>query len=184
MEGAFAEVDRVMPYYHRDRNIAYLAHPRTASTSTGRWLQERVRFERWGTHHGKIDQIRDLAPDALIVTTVRNPFDTLVSWALYQEAELTPEWLEAWEANEVNGYVKPGSLWWLHGEAASVHLRFERLTDDLSALLDMPVDLYHDNPTKGRTPDGWRSFYTPEARTWVEEHHAEELARYGYGWGL
>jgi hypothetical protein len=172
-----------MPYYSIERKLLYLAHPRTASVSTGRWLQERAGFANWGRHHGTVnDCIVPVDPDTVIVTTVRNPFDCLVSWALHQGAKLTPEWLEEWEANEANGYVRPGRLWWLHGDDASVHLRFESITSDLAQLLGMEVDLYYDNPTKGRTPNGWRSFYDDRTRAWVEKHHAEELARYGYGW--
>lgn len=68
-------------YVHREKKIAFIAHPKTASSSTSHVLVQELGFVPEGSHH-QIDEamLTDPHDPWAVISTVRQPLDTLVSW--------------------------------------------------------------------------------------------------------
>lgn len=62
-------------YVHEEKKVAFIAHPRTASSATGHTLLQ-MGFTIVGNHHS-LESGRE---DWTVGCTVRNPFDVMVSW--------------------------------------------------------------------------------------------------------
>jgi hypothetical protein len=187
-----------MPYANPDARLAFLAHPRAASHSVARALQDQAGFVPVGTHHAGRDVVADRWPESANWTffcVVRNPYDALVSW-WYKRGkgegfELRPRWLETLErqlsVERPEGDVHlmaPGRLW-LMADECDVVLRFEHLTADLTELLDahglpvvnLPWDV---RSNRGGVPY-WEEYDTA-TRDWVTTRYATELWTWGYAW--
>jgi len=136
-----------------------------------------------------------------IFTTVRNPFDSLVSayikkrdtvpnkkWAtnhplttarvLAAAASTFPEFIES-----QYGSRRPRHLHGTHIEGADFVMRFETLQHDFGVVLaHLGVPDTIEIPQVNRTDRqrGYRSYYTPSSRTVVETVFAPDLERFGY----
>lgn len=68
---------------HREKRLAFICHPRTASHATAQALAG-IGFERVGGHHDVVEE--HLRPWAVSVAcAVRNPLDVLASWWWHSE---------------------------------------------------------------------------------------------------
>lgn len=187
-------------YAHPELQIAYLAHPRTASTATSAAL---CALPGWllmgGTgHHDKRLPVV-VAEDReswTVLTTVRNPFDVAVSWAFAQgrpRTERIPWDLETFRnALERNRWFGEGRRLFWHADGADIVLRFERLAQDLAqavaslGVLGLSAVFAEDpilpmrNVSEGRGGRHYREFYNDETRDYVEQLCAPELEKWGY----
>jgi hypothetical protein len=141
----------------------------------------------------------------LTFTTVRNPFDSLVSLytkkrfpdvntdprltgrkhhealvALAGQSSSFADFLE----RRFGEARRPRHLYPAHLEGADVVMRFEQLQADLSAVLDRLgvegcPEIPRHNATIGRDTD-YRTYYTDAARQLVERVFAPDLERFGY----
>jgi hypothetical protein len=185
-----------MPYINRAARLAFLAHPRAASHSIARALQEQAGFKSEGQHHDGRDRIRRLWPESndwTFFCVVRNPYDALVSWWYKRgkgEYEFGPPWIERLEremgADRPQGYpilLRPGALW-IYADESDVILRHERLGADLDELLGAhglgPITLPWDVQSTRTEP--YQDHYDQTTRDWVADHYGEELRTWGYGW--
>ncbi len=186
-----------MPYVNRSARLAFLAHPRAASHSIGRALQEQAGFTTVRTHHAGRDVVERRWPESsgwTFFCVVRNPYDALVSWWWKRgKADghvFAPPWIEMLERQmgeeRPRGnplLVRPGTLW-IYAEDSDAVLRYEQLDEDLNQLLiahgleavTLPWDV-----CSNRT-EPYQDHYDEPTRAWVAERYAEELRAWGYGW--
>ena len=144
--------------------LIYLAHPRTASVATERALV--LAFgggRRTMNHHDEIEQISDKLSTEMVVTTIRDPLDLIVSWFV-----LNPDWHALGLNNFIKDYghsalTRNGHLFY-HLSKATCLLRYERLQDDLNAMLLglglQRVEIPTTNVTKNKKD--FLSYHTPE----------------------
>ena len=186
-----------MPYVNRAARLAFLAHPRAASHSIARALQEQAGFTAVQTHHDGREVVTRRWPEAegwTFFCVVRNPFDALVSW-WYKRGRndghgFGPAWIERLEremgverpsGNPV--LVQPGRLW-IYADDSDTIVRYEHLDADLDELLaahDLPtVTLPHD--VCSNRPEPYQEQYDRVTRDWVTDRYGEELRTWGYGW--
>ena len=69
-------------YIHKEKKIAFIAHPKTASLAMGQTLLG-MGFEQIGSHH----QFKEIWCLKHTFSVVRNPFDLFVSWYYSQPAK-------------------------------------------------------------------------------------------------
>ena len=172
-------------YYHRDARLIYLAHPRTASNATVEALLS-IGFKTHERHHGGICDAME-RKQWYVFTTVRNHFDTAVSWVLRRTRDRrgwSREIVE-WALTEpVNRWVWESEMWGLHGHDSDEVLKYETLQGSLNALLnrfDLPsVELPRKNETQHRRGRHYHEFFDEDSRAYIEERFGEEMKRYGY----
>jgi hypothetical protein len=188
----------------------YLATPHTASIATTRALatlkgavvsdiNEIVdlkvdrRFPK-GTHHSTRAELRSRQPESFVgvelaVTTIRNPYDLLVTWWLRQKKILEEHtgrevtfrrFVETCDEGTLGGpYLRGGKIFWQDADYA---LRYEKLQDELDSFLDRfrikPVRLDWTNVTAQKLP--WLSYYDEETRTIVRHRFGDEIRSLGY----
>lgn len=177
-------------YAHREKKIAYLAHPRTASTSTAAALVSLPGWKMTGSH-GHHDGLFEIPggerPDWLVMTTVRNPFDLVVSHVFSSHKKRAAQKKLEFDIPTVRTVVETNSWcrkrFWHTGEATHV-LRFETLVDDLGSALaerDEPMpELPHKAASVSRDGKHYREFYTDEVKEYVAGAFAPELEEYDY----
>lgn len=129
-------------YILEEHNLAFIAHPKTASSATKRVLRG-LGAKLYGTHHEvKEDHCqRLLDAGGIIMSTVRNPFDLFVSWYFHYAArrgegnEIEPfkEWLPFIMENP-NPYMKRGLFYGL--KWSNRVLAFESLQWDFGVVLE------------------------------------------------
>lgn len=118
-----------------------------------------------------------------VFTTVRNPFDILVTWCKKYEEPV----------NE-NGIVKvlnkssylscnPPKLY-VHRRDVDGFLRFEKIENDLNHVLEAhglePVELPVINQTESRIGDHYSQYYDDKTRQFVAEKFSEQLSTFNY----
>ncbi len=182
-------------YVHRGARLVYLAHPRTASVATAAMLQV-VGFEHDPTvsHHAPLDGRESTFTEERaswhVFTTVRNHYDTCVSWAFNgpnaKTVAKTGLTVNILERALDNGWVHDHELWWPHGPHVDQVLRYETLQSDLAQLLHanrlyVPT-LQRRNVTELRRNASYRDFYTTETQAYVAERFKDELLEYGYSY--
>jgi Sulfotransferase family len=199
-----------MAVYVATHGLLFIGNKRTASTALGRELEARlggvyVPAKRMqladgievSKRHSTLAQIAELGlidrplESLHKFTTVRNPFDSLVSWwaKLRFRDNRIGGWVQREEASFREWIAKrfakapPESM---HDEfvaGCDVVLRYESLDDDLTRLLESrgiePFKLPRTNETTERRRD-WREEYDPPTRAIVERVFASDLARYEY----
>ena len=162
-------------YVHPGRQIAYLAHPRTASGATAEALLG-IGFTQVGKHHGagNLTGLR-------VLTTVRNSWDAAVSW-VFGRCKAGPE---NWDvatfkaALKGNHWIKDHRMWFHLGRADEV-LRYETLREDLREALGEEIELPRRNVATARHGRDYREFYTPETERYIGRLFGEEIAELGY----
>ena len=187
-----------MPYVNRNARLAFLAHPRAASHSIARALQEQAGFKVVGAHHGPRAEVEAIHPESTGWTffcVVRNPYDALVSWwwkrGKRDGHEFSVAWIEMLErqmgVERPRGnptLVRPGQLW-VYADDSDAVIRYERLDADVNELLEAhglnPVELPWDVQS-ARMGQPYAEHYDEATRAWVAEHYADELRTWGYGW--
>lgn len=194
----------------REQRLLFIGNKRTGSTAVGRALEsafdgiyvpgERrpstdggVISRRHATllqlvEHGLLDVDRR---ELCVFTTVRNPFDSLVSqWAkLRFRANRAGNWVQhraapfsSWVVKRF-GRARPTSMHAEYVAGVDVVLRFERLAADLDEFLlarGLPaITVERENETVERTPD-YRSYYDEPAFEIVARVFREDLERFDY----
>lgn len=179
-------------YIHRETQIAYLAHPATASQATQTALRFQADFVSWGPHHSRPEGFS--LEGWTVVSVVRNHFDALVSWA--HKLRNKPGWdaptgpddfgLETVRALIDWGgqWVKPHRLWWLHTDASTIVFRMEDgLEGQFNGLLRDhglgPIEIPRLNESPDRDRD-YRRYYDAPARAFVEGCWWDEMRRFDY----
>jgi hypothetical protein len=182
-------------HVHRAKRLAFLPAPKTASQATRDALLNHYGFEACGGHHDGPNDVEGFDPsDWYFFTTVRNPFDLLLSftWGMIKAKTYpnvtVPALERVWEKNPFH-YREPGQLFrflWEDWPRASLTiLRYEFLHQELSVFLrkegfSRPLGaLELVGPTRDK-PKDWRPWWSPEAREYIETRHAAELERLGY----
>jgi len=168
-------------YVHEEKRVAFIAHPRTASTATGAALLS-LDFTQWVNHHG-INPKWD--PEGWTVfATVRNPFDLMVSWyykAKYRELEFQ-YWLPNFIAVS-NQYLDLGMFFGLR--YCTRVLRYEQLQQDfdfvMSELGFPQIDIPLKNVSTARPDKPLSEYYDPKLINLMKAHFGEEIRQNGYG---
>ena len=187
-----------MPYVNPEARLAFLAHPRAASHSISRALQDQASFLCVPTHHGDRSVVERAYPESTdwtFFSVVRNDYDALVSW-WYKRGKndghvFGPTWIEQLEHEIGNGrpqpypiLAKPGELW-IYTDESDAILRCEQLDADLNELLIAhglgPVTLPWDVKS-ARNGKPYQEYYDDVTRNWVAERYGEELRTWGYDW--
>ena len=190
--------------------FVYLATPHTATIATTMALlqledaipsdiHEIKKFHEgpWlakASHHATLEELKEKTPqhftgNEISVTTVRNPFDLIVTWWLRQRKQLGEkagreptfcEYLEMADEGTSGGpYIRDGRIFWLRTDKV---FRYERLTRDLDRFLKKfrlpPVELPRTNVTSDKAP--WISYYDSRAREIAVRKFGEEAKEYAY----
>jgi hypothetical protein len=182
--------------------LVYLATPHTASIATAAGLSN-LPGARATTRKGNVSEVlpvthhasrKDVEPymtgSELVVTTVRNPCDLVVTWWLRQQPavkkyigeDATFEQFVS-RVDEVIGvsgpFLKDGKIFW---HDCDTIIKYENLVEELNALLvclDLPtVSLSLINVTKGKK--SWIEYYNEQTLAIVRERFKEEIFQYGY----
>lgn len=176
--------------------MVYVAHPRTASLATEAALKE-IGFS-WapGAHrHMAISQspfweglTEEERSEWEVMTTVRNPFDALVSWWFIRKLgyyRICTGWVSDIMEHDPK-YMMCGQLFFLHGEDATRILRFETLERDLTeALADrgLPAPPLRElNRSLRRSRRPYQDFFDTETREYTEWLLSEDFRKYDYEW--
>jgi hypothetical protein len=176
--------------------LVYLATPHTASMSTTKTLATLPgalsRPKLPVTHHASRKDVEPhMTGTELVVTTVRNPCDLVVTWWLRQQVaakryigpDVTFEQFVS-RVDEVIGvsgpyFCKDGKIFWHDCDHA---LKYENLAKELNEMLvrlDLPtVTLVRENVTPNKKP--WMEYYNEKTLAIVRERFKEEIAQYGY----
>jgi hypothetical protein len=116
-------------YVNEQKKTIFIAHPRTASSATGHILLE-MGFVIQGNHHSFDTELN--LHGWTVASTVRNPFDTLVSWYYNKPREASfKDWLPIF-LNSCHFLQGPRMF---YGTLYCTHvLRFEELQYDFNCL--------------------------------------------------
>lgn len=182
----------------------YLAHPRTASIATANAIAGKCipGTEIAGAHHHDSLGREWSNKEWVVMTTVRNPFDTLTSWHCYTKKDSPLDidyiyWLFAYDppspapgstrAMRNSRYFPTwGKLWGLHCPWATHILRYETLAVDLNAALAdagaRPVKIPLTNVSKFRNGTRYQDVIDPKTRAFIEREFGEEMEELDYHW--
>ena len=134
-------------YILEDRRIAFIAHPKTASTATAAALTD-LGFQQVYNHHG-VEVPAGGWSGWRVISTIREPLDTLVSW--YFHVNRQPQrpdfnqWLRVFIRHPVR-YLSERMFWAL--PVTTDVLIYKHLAEDWKSLLE-DLDLPHvDIPVK------------------------------------
>lgn len=185
------------PKYWHDQKIAFLAHPRTASTSTRDALLKigfhdnpltRPRL----SHHTRLS--KKLSPDWIVFTTVRNHYDTIISWYfkdnVWKDQPLNVEWLDRFlgSEDEIHDWVGGKRLWSMHLPFTTHILRFENIQQDLNDVLALrglgPAKMQLANVSTHRHKQHYTEVFDKKTRRYVYDRFGEEMEELGYHWEL
>jgi hypothetical protein len=166
--------------------MVFLATPHTGSRATCRALAEIDGAVEAGSHHVPWTELREhpsVRGGELRVSTVRNPYDLMVTWWLQTGPHVGTAF-----ADFVRHYpfrvTVPGASGCLyhHADDSHVLLRWETLEEDLNAVLGWravaPVKLQRVGVTQDKRP--WQTYYDPEALRAANARFAREFTRHGY----
>jgi hypothetical protein len=179
--------------------MIYLAHPRTASISTGHALK-RLGFICPQGHHDTLGYglsiaaekgyELDLASDGdwTIATTIRYHLDSLVSWWHYlgRKVPLDPGFVDyIIRVNRNFDYFPIEREWFgLHRHQADTLLRFERIEDDLNRWLRArgfaSVPLPHDGGTLRPSGVPFKFFVDRTTADYIAGRYGDEIEELGY----
>ena len=218
-----------MALYSESHRLLFIMNPRTGCTATGRLMTEQMggvflpaedTLDENGKvtlkqKHTTLPELKEagLVDDAFLssvhtFTTVRNPFDSLVSLWTKKKYKYVGRKLKDPNSivNKLRSYAKDldfiqdhtFSEWVVefigkrenpklnarHLEGVSHFLRFEDLQGEFDAFLksvgiEEKFEIPLGNVTKNRTKD-YRSYYSDEARDVVQKKYANELTSLGY----
>lgn len=172
-----------------NHNLAYIAHPKTASAATSDALKDLGVIVRGAHHDAEEKWCRPiLDTGGLIMSTIRNPFDSMVSWYFHYKmrrkgVEMEPfgEWLTTQLGNP-NQYIKRGLFFGLPW--TNRILRFEHLQADFDqvmteigiGLIEIPIKNVS-TPREGRP---YQEMYNDQLIQLVRSHFGSEIAEHGY----
>jgi hypothetical protein len=171
--------------------FGFICHPKTASQTTRAALRGLGARSPAG-HHGYDSQEIDFILDngGIVASTVRNPFDTIVSWWAFGEMMCKKRqnagkpapflyWLPR-ILESGNGYIEKGLFY--AAELCSDIIRYEgNIPDQLNSLLTECGWPSVELPVVGESPRGpYQNYYDIPAALMVDRYCREELDRWGY----
>ncbi len=177
-------------YVIEDKNFGYIAHPKTASSATSRAVRDTLGAKPKGNHHdAKEEWCRPILDSGgIIMATIRNPYDLMVSWYFHYAArrpgtlmEPFKEWLPT-QIENPNDYMKRGLFFGLRW--ANRIVRFEHLQEDfdnvcvqigLKYAIIEPFNI--SLKREGRT---YQEMYDADLRELIQQNFATELDQGGY----
>ncbi len=166
-------------YVNEEKKAAFIAHPRTASVATGRTLSD-LGFTIRGNHHA-FDPAW-CPTDWIIFSTVRHPFDLLVSWYYNKRREIKTfqEWLPTFLTLS-NQYLDQGLFF---GQAASTHvIRFENLQADFDRVMEeagFPPAVITPQNVSDRPSRNFWDYYNWDLAHLMTGHFGREIYGNGY----
>jgi len=169
-------------YVDEEKKVAFIAHPRTASSATGHVLTQ-LGFTQWVNHHGFKPEW-DLS-GWTVFSTVRDPFDVMVSWYYHKkrhQEETFQTWLPKFIAVS-NEYLDQGMFF---GFAYCTHvMSYETLQEDFDYIMDVTgfpqTEIPFRNVSQDRPDTPLSEFYTPKLVKLMQAYFGEEIHQLGYG---
>jgi hypothetical protein len=147
-----------------------------------------------GNHHSVDEERCRLILDSggIIMATIRNPYDLLVSWYFHYkqrrgtkapDMESFKTWLPQQLAHP-NEYIRKGLFYGLPW--VNRVIRFEKLQDDFNAVLEEiglePITIGQFNVSRFREGQSYQEMYDSELIGLVVSHFGEVLAEHGYSY--
>ena len=155
--------------------LLYLATPRTASVATCEALATLPNAIKPRNHHAELDDFPEYGGE-LIITTVRNHWDTVATWWLLNLRRISLyNFIDQYNHSH---YARDNKLFWLHEKVVQRVLKYENLEIDLADVLGQEIKLPRLNITEGKKH--WINHYSREAYEKVWAHFHEEITYYGY----
>lgn len=165
-------------YVHKSGDFAYIAHPKTASSSIAHALLQTGEWEQSGNHH----EVRTgpLRKEGVrTISVIREPFDWYVSWYFHYKWEQPfPKFLK-WFLKTGNSHTRQGEFFGLEHTTDLVF--FDRLLagfDDLFNCLGLePLEIPHRNH-QGREGRPVGEFFDSKAATLLATEKADLIKLY------
>lgn len=177
-------------YVHEEKNFGYIAHPKTASSATARVVRDTFGASQVGTHHAAKELwCRPiLETGGIIMATIRNPYDLMVSWYFHYSVrrpgtpmESFKAWLP-WIIQNPNGYIEQGMFFGL--QWANRIIRFENLQkdfDNVCAEIGLQRTVIESvNVSVRREGRTYQEMYETSSRDLIQKHFTTELDVGGY----
>lgn len=176
-----------------EHKLCFLAQPRTGSNAVARALEEQLGARSVGLHHSLPSENRWCLPrDWMVVSTVRNHWDAVVSWFCKRDTDWGCDFdgfLDLLANGGLRGYVQRTpvgelELYWRYLPLTTHLLRYERLQVDLDRVLALrglgPCPLGRVNVSQSREDADYRTFYDAQQAARVGRLFASEIERLGY----
>lgn len=166
-------------YVHQEKKVAFIAHPRTASSATAHTLMK-MGFTIKGGHHA-YDSTWDL--DGWdVICTVRNPFDTLVSWFYNKPREKS---FSLWLPEFLDGCHFLQGERMFFGQLACNHvIHFENLQEEFEYVMDdvgLPLmEIPFRNVSVGREGRSFMGYYNFRTVRMVTDRFHKDFHNNGY----
>lgn len=163
-------------YVHHSQDIAYIAHPKTASSSISHALLETGEWDLVGNHHEVSE--KKLA-GMRVISVVREPTDWYVSWYFHYHSDKSfYEWFR-WFINTGNSHTRQGEFFGV--KYSTDVLFYDRVHEGLDLVFDDVgldrLDLQHRNQQgrEGRAPE---LFFCQKSAQLMAERKADFLRLY------
>lgn len=182
-------------HVHEPSRLIYLETPRTASKATAQALKGQASFKTINAPHGRLRGLETrsrwkervdvpfVREDWTVFTTVRNPFDILVTWCKKYEEPVNESGII--HVLNKSSYLSadPPKLY-VHRDDVDGFLRFENIESDLNHVLEAhglnTVDLPVVNQTEARIGDHYSDYYDEDTIEFVRNRFAEQLDTFNY----
>lgn len=170
-------------------NLGFIAHPKTASSSTQRALRA-MGAQMYGNHHDVEEEWCRTILDAggIVFCTVRNPYDIMVSWYFHYMKRRGNEYREPFKTflpqqlGNPNNYIRKGLFYGAKYANKIVH--FENLQEGFNDALDaagmQAPTLEPFNISLNREERPYQGMYDEQLKSLVKYHFGSELAEFGY----
>jgi len=149
-------------YYSPSGKLIFLANPRTASSAARRALLKAGWVHTTDFHHGGLTEPH--GEGWKVFSTIRNPWDTVVSWMLARRKG-RKDWpwdvealREGIEHPNVTKYTAEALF--MHAEVSDVLMRFEDVEEEVRKHLGVELELV--NQSQGRDGRHYSEFYAGE----------------------
>ena len=164
-------------------DLVFIENPKTGCTSV-RVMIENLGGRTVGSKHWNLRDYNDKNRRRLRVTTVRNPFDRMVSGFHFQTGGKMDfkKWMlgDDWEVAPGIDFKRVSQLHWT--VQCNVIMRFETLHEDVEKLrkrLDLPeARLPHMHKSNDRRP--YQDYYDDETRAVIEDRFKIDMKVFGY----
>jgi len=167
-------------YIHEEKNVAFIAHPKTASLAMSYTLLD-MGFEKIGSHH----QFKEIWCRKTTFSVIRNPFDLFVSW-YYAQPEKLGVTFEKWAAHVIqrpSPYSYINDLFFGLKFSTDV-LHFENLQEDFDKFTEkvgLPqTEIKRTNVSERREGRNFADCYTPELTAHVVSLFERDILDNGY----
>ncbi len=166
-------------YFHFDKKVGFIAHPRTASSSTAHVLMQQMGFVIKGDHHA-FDPTWNLN-DWEFFCTVRNPFDVMVSWFYNQKREKP---FSRWLPEFLDGCQFLQGERMFFGQSACKHIiHFENLQDDFDRVMHdvgLPLMRLPLRNVSARESSSFMGYYNPRTAKMVTDRFRQDFLNNHY----